>query len=100
METNIYLGAYISIENNILRVPTIIKIERPMMQVMNFYCGAHSNGDVKKDDRTTVVIQDDSFWPVICKFEDEEVEQLIQALQKIQKVRKENIKEPCVEIVE
>ena len=47
---------------------------------MNKYIGVGKFDNVIKDDRITIAIKDSNFWPVICKFDDDEIMELINML--------------------
>jgi len=83
METTIYVGKYKIPKNGIIPMPNEARL-----RVLSFYTGITSSGETFTDDRLTIVVEDENFWPVIIKLEDSEVDSLIRALQKIAEHRK------------
>lgn len=74
MDNTIYVGKY--------KVPKggVIPLPKSRLRVLNFYVGTGKHGAVK-DDRLTLIVEDGDFWPVICKLDDREAEELIKALE-------------------
>ena len=74
MENIFYVGKYAIPDDGVIPLP------KTTIQVMNKYIGIGKFSNVIKDDRITLVIKDYDFWPVICKFDDDEVMELINML--------------------
>jgi len=75
MENTIYVGKYRKkIEEN-----GVIELPKSKLRILNKYITTSG----KIDERVTIVVEDGTFWPYICKMEKKEVIALRDALDKI-----------------
>ncbi|MBA7593147.1 hypothetical protein ES703_00064 [subsurface metagenome] len=66
MDNTIYVGKY--------KVPKSGTIPLPKSKLRVLSCYVNTAGEV--DSRVTLVIEDENFWPAICKMSDEEARDL------------------------
>jgi len=82
MEAMIYVGKYKVPKNGVIPMPKTARL-----RILSHYMGVNENGETLLDDRLTITVEDENFWPVIIKLEDKEATRLIQALQEAMKHR-------------
>lgn len=75
MENTIYVGKYIVPEDGVICLP------QSKIKILTKYLTTESN-ELAIDDRLIFVIEDNNFWPIICKLNDTEAEKLVQVLVK------------------
>jgi len=83
MENAIYVGKY--------KIPKhgMIKLPNSKIGVFSFYIGVDKHGRGWLEDKLTLVVEDGTFLPVICKLTDKEAKKLIKALQDVLKHRQQ-----------
>jgi len=85
MEATIYVGKYKVPKNGVIPLPKTTKL-----RVLSYYLGIDEKGNSWKDDRLTITLEDENFWPVVIKLSDHEATRLVEVLQEILEHRKSN----------